>query len=296
MADDTPGLLERVLALKAIPELASLHPDDLLALARVARPSQWEPGVDPTQQADDAPRVCFLLEGRVRSDPRGRISFHEAPCTLGLVEALADLRPAPWRADSVARALVVGRAQLLEVAEDEFELWRALLRTVCSEALRRGVARWAPPRGPIPPGGGDGLVELADRIVLLRAAAPLREAGVHLLGQIAAEMEMIERNPGELLWDAGHAARGALLIVEGAVSSRAAGRAPIRLGPGALLGLPESLSGGSHPERAVALGRLRALRIDTEALVDVLEDDPTTAEELLCAIAREVVRARRTRS
>jgi len=61
-----------------------------------------------------------------------------------------------------------------------------------------------------------------------------------------------------------------------------------RLGPGALVGLPETLAAAEHGCRLRALGPLRALQLDGEALVDALEDDAASAVELLCALARHL--------
>jgi hypothetical protein len=288
MADSESGLLERVFALKSIPELASLHPDDLLPLARVAKPEQWDGRSGRSD--DETPCVRFVVEeslGPDADDATDRRVF----CSVGLLEALAGIRPPALALDAPARGFSVARSALLEVIEEEFEVWRALLRCVCREALRRGISRWSTPAGVVS-AAHDELLEIADRIELLRGVTPLREAGIHLLGQIAAEMEPIERDAGDLLWDAGEPARGAVLIVDGTVSNRSAAGAPVQLGPGTLLGLAESLAGEPHSYRVEATERLRALRIDTEALVDVLEDEPATAEELLCALAREVVQRR----
>ena len=284
MSDSEPGLLERVFALKSIPELASLHADDLMALARVAISQQCN-----EDSATPDAGVRFVVQGSVRPDAGGG-TFREAPCSVGLVEALAGRRPPAVASDSPIRELRIARSALLEVMEEEFEVFRALLRCVCSEALRRGIARWATPRQGVLRDVGNQPREIADRIVLLRGVAPLRDAGIHLLGQIADEMETVDRDVGDLIWEPGEAARGALLILDGTLLGRPEGGAPVRLEPGMLLGLAEALADEQHTLRVEVVHRLRALRIDTDALVDALEDEPTTAQNLLCAIARDVVR------
>ena len=286
MPDSEPGLLERVFALKSIPELASLHADDLMALARVASPRPGH-GDGATPRAG-IPCVRFVVQGSLRPDAGGG-TFREAPCSVGLVEALAGRRPPAVASDSPIRELRIARSALLEVMEEEFEVFRALLRCVSSEALRLGIARWAIPRQSVLRDVGNEPREIADRIALLRGVIPLRDAGIHLLGQIANEMETVERNVGDLMWELGEAPRDALLILDGTLLGWPAAGAPVRLEPGLFLGLAEALADERHTLRVEVVHRLRALRIHTEALVDALEDEPTTAQDLLCAIAREVV-------
>src|SRR5262245_29647602 len=63
----TPGIVERVLALKALPELADQQPDDLATLARATTPLRLAPGAPlPADRS-----LHFLVDGSVRELRRG---------------------------------------------------------------------------------------------------------------------------------------------------------------------------------------------------------------------------------
>jgi CRP-like cAMP-binding protein len=131
--------------------------------------------------------------------------------------------------------------------------------------------------------------DLAERLLLLRRVVPFAGLPVALLGQLACEMETVTAASGSVLWEAGHPATHMLAIASGGVTVEPRGPARARRhGPGALVGLAETLGAEAYGFRLRAAGPLRALRLDGEALVDALEDDPASAVELLRALARHL--------
>jgi hypothetical protein len=282
------GTFERVLALKKLPAFAELDPADLAPLAACMVPRAVPAGA-ALPAADDAGSVHVLLEGCVRDGGDRR----DAPELLGVLDVLAGDRP-PERAAAVESSLLeIRRPAFLTILADEFEVWLATLRHVCARAPRDGIP------GAVRGGGGAGFAttaaasaatDLADRIASLRRFAPLAGLGIHPLGEIASDLEERTFEPGQVLWDREDAAGHLLAILSGAVRCTAsAGPAP-DAGPGSLLGLTEALCAGRFDYRAEARSTVRALRIGVEALVDVLEDDPEAGVELLCEIARGVLR------
>jgi cyclic nucleotide-binding protein len=276
--DATLGTLERVLALKKLPTFAELHPADLAPLAACLVPRTMAAGVALPTEDDGS--VYVLLEGCVREDGRRR----DAPALLGMLDVLAGVRPAERIAEVESSTLEIRRRDLFEILADEFEVWLAALRYVCAQAPRSEIP------GAVRPGAAAAAAaapsDLADRIASLRRFAPFAGLGVHPLGQIASELEEVAFEPGDVIWQREDAAAHLLAIAAGAVRCTA-GAGPARdVGAGSLLGLTESLCAGRFDYRAEARSTVRALRIDVEALVDVLEDDPEAGVELLCVIAR----------
>jgi hypothetical protein len=273
--------LADVLALKAIPALANAHPDDLIGLALRAAERRAQAGA---ALAPGEPSLLLLVEGRVAERAQGRtLAVHEAPALPGLLAALAGDAGPELVAESDAVALEVARPALVEVLEEEFELCVALLREVCRCALAAGAG----PLGGAPlPGARAARFDpddLAGRIVLLRGAPPFAELPIALLGQLAAALVPVEAAGGERLWDGDEPALRMLAIAAGVVELEGG---PGRLGPGALPGLLETLAGGAYGRRLRAQGPVRALALPGEALLDALEDEPASAVELLCALAR----------
>jgi hypothetical protein len=275
-----------VLALKAIPALSQAHPDDLIGLAlrtverRVPAGARLEPSVP------GEPALFFVVEGRVR-EREGDGTVYEAPALPGLRAVLAGDEAPALAADGEAVALEISRPALLEVLEEEFELCVAMLRHACRIALEEGGR----PSGgePEPRERRDRFdpADLAERIVLLRAAGPFAGLRIALLGQLAVEMEPVEAEGGEVLWEPDEPATRMLVIAAGDAEAEGPERGEARrLGPGALVGLPETLAAGDYGFRLRARGPLQALQLDGEELLDALEDDAASAVELLCALAR----------
>lgn len=281
MSPDDPGTLERVMALKKLPIFANLQIADLTDLARRATPRQLPAG-SALPLDEDGGSVHFLLEGAL-SRRRGDTSEspREAPLVLGVVDVLAERRPAEHRAEVDSRSLEIGRAAFVELLQDEFEVWQATLRHVCSGALAKGLpragdraaARRSPP------------ATLAERIAWLRGVAPFAGLGIHPLGQIASEMGEVSVEPGHVFWEPDHGAGHALAIVAGEVRC-SDGERRSEVGAGSLLGLAEALCGARRGYRVEARGAVRALRLDVDALIDVLEDDSEAGVEWIRLIAR----------
>lgn len=277
-----------VLALKAIPALSAAHPDDLIGLAR--RMVERRLAAGETLAAGGEPGLLFLVEGRLREPTgEGTCAVHEAPALPGLLAVLAGDEAPELAADGDAVALEIPRSALLEVLEEEFELCVALVRHACTTTLARG-APWAGGTQGAPGAGGRfDPGDLAERVVLLRGADPLAGLRVALLGQLAAEMRPVSAARGEVLWQPDEPATRVLAIAAGSAERAGPTRGGTRrFGPGALVGLPETLAAGAYGDHLCACEPLEGLELGGEALLDALEDDPASAVELLCALARHL--------
>src|SRR5262249_61350698 len=106
---------------------------------------------------------------------------------------------------------------------------------------------------------------------------------------VAGQVELGGLGAGAVVGEPQDAARHVLLIAEGVLRLKAR-RGSVELGAGRIVGLAEALSGRCYGLRAKALSPLRALRLDAESLIDVLEDDAGAAVQLLGGMGREALR------
>lgn len=292
-AEDTAGTIERMLAIKALPLFADVHPDELAIVAEHAQVRTFRRGETLV------PSIHLVLEGRL-TEHRGGQPFrtHGPQQVVGGIDALA-LTPADVTvvADEDTTTLAIERADLRDILEDNFGVLSATLQGVAAAVLRlrrrlvpsAGFAeRGVPDReAPAP------LDELGARIVFLRALPWLGQGSIETLGQIAREATLVSLADGEPLWRERDPADHVMLVVGGVVvCATADDRQRFEGAPRAILGLEEALAIEPRWYGAVARGSVSLLRITQAAIVDALEDDPDTALYALGSLASVASRLR----
>jgi CRP-like cAMP-binding protein len=85
---------------------------------------------------------------------------------------------------------------------------------------------------------------------------------------------------GELVLKEGEASRALYVVSSGMARVVKAGQEVARLGPGELFGEMAFLTGQPRVASVLALGELRAVEVDEEALRHALRQQPALAEEL----------------
>lgn len=128
--------------------------------------------------------------------------------------------------------------------------------------------------------------ETLERIPLFAALnAPARR-------ELARRAARVAFAPGEVLWRAGGAPRGLLVVLEGEVRVVRAADGRQRVvhteGPGGTLGEVPLFSGGAYPATAVAARRTLCLALDRDALGAAVREDPELAFALLGRLAGRV--------
>lgn len=292
-AEDAGNAVERMLAMKALPLLAELHADELAVLAEHARLCTFARG-ETVFAGAEAPveSIHLVLAGSIEERRGGRpFRTHGPQRVVGGVDALAHAT-----ADVVAvaaeetRTLAIDRTALRDVLEDNFGVLTATLQGVAAATLR--LRRQLVPSAGFPsrvegaPGDPGPLDELGPRIAFLHRHTGLRHARVRTLGQIAREAEPITVAQGATIWTEGEPAEHGAVIVTGVVACATAdGRQRFEVGPGAVIGLEEALAMDVRWYGSTARAPVSFLAVSRAAFVDVLEDDPDTALELLAALA-----------
>src|SRR5262245_26018330 len=292
-ADEAARPIERMLAIKAIPEFADVHPDDLAVIADHARVNTFRRG-DTLYAGTQHPAssVHLVLEGRVAEYRGGRLFVTHGPQrVLGGEDALArSASDVVAVAEEDTRTLAIERDQLRDVLEDNFGVLSAALHGVAAATLRlrRRIVPSAGYEPPAAPAAGSVAVpeDLGARVGFLWRQTWLRHARLRTLGQLASEATTATLAEAEPLWTVGDPAEDALIVVTGRVRCETDdGRQRFEAAGGTILGLEEALAMDTRWYRAVVRTPGSAMRIGRAAVIDVLEDDPDSALELLAALA-----------
>jgi CRP-like cAMP-binding protein len=276
----TVGPMERALALRSLPLFRSLRGRELAMLAQLVREHVMPAGTVLHPAGAAVRAVHLLIEGRVREEHAGQVvARREAPEAIGLVELLA---AAPAHASATAEtrmtALVIDRAALLDVLEEQFPLLlqlRAVLgREIAARQVELGRFDSPAPAGPAeaPPRLPD-TPDLVDCLLCLQRAAELRGLGVAVLAALVRDERATRLPAGERIFAAGEEARRFIVVAEGSVvCTPPESAAPFRAGPGDLIGHNAALTGLPYPYTAVTETPVATIGIDAQVFWDVAED------------------------
>ena len=301
-AEDGIGPVERMLAIKALPLFADVHPDELAIIAEHAAVHTFHRGETLLSHGrTSATTIHLLLAGRVTEHRGGRpFRTHGPQHVVGGIEALAlgagDADVAVVAEEDTC-TLAIARAALRDILEDNFGVLSATLQGVAAATLRlrrrlvpsAGFAERADEGGE----AGPSLADLGARLAFLRGHPWLRHATIETLGQLAREATVVSLPDRGRLWREGDPADHAVLVVGGVVTCATGDdRQRFEGGRGAILGLEEALAIGGRWYGAVAHGTVSLVQMTRAAIVDALEDDPDTALAMLAALASIASRLR----
>jgi CRP-like cAMP-binding protein len=269
------GSIERLLHFKKIPTLGMLSAQDLSALSEQAQERFFPEGSQLLREGEPVHAVYFVVEGKVRLRRNGMLLGEVGPGSG--VGALAVLARDDQGLEAVAVAdtmtLELEADPLLEVLEDNFSILRHLLREI--SRLLIDAASHVRREDPVvfaPPAGRD--LDLVERIIFLRQAAPFRRASINALAELARGMTELQFQQGVTLWEEGEPARILYMIVSGQVACTSPTRGlEFSLGPGTPVGAVESVADVPRWYRAVTATPLVALSGDIDGLFDVIEDN-----------------------
>jgi len=287
-ADGRASRAERILAIAAVPALATLDLKALTALSERVEASQVaarvpltaRPGririlpVDPTVVRPGGAATSSALAPELVAWLAGEETWSRelVPARAGLALALeVDALHAVLQTDSAA-SLAVVRALALEIAVALREP-RVAAELVAAMTYDLGVV---PAR-----------LELADRLLLLRAALPFARRHVASLFQLARHSTELHADHGYDLWRPGDPSDSAFLVLRGQVATTHGEEAVA--GAGCLLGIFDALIDQPRSSRASVRGSLVALTLPMECMLDILEDEPQVMAGLRAAVARALL-------
>ena len=292
------GSVERILSLKRIPILAGLSPEDLAVVAELGRERFFPKGSVLLREGEPIPALYALIDGRVHLERKGRTLGHVT--SGGFVGGAAMFARDPEglgaAAETDALALELEADAAFEIFEDRFSVLHHVLREVCGWLIDL-VGGLPPDRyrdlfpaalGPRTPAAD---LDLVERVLFLREVPLFSQSGIDSLAELSRGMVEAAYPPGATLWEEGDESGTVVLVVTGTVScATRAGGADFAAGPGAPLGVIESMAERPHWYGAVTQTRVTALQGHIEGLIDVFEDNFEMAMDYLAFIARAQIR------
>jgi CRP-like cAMP-binding protein len=271
--------LRRVLALRQTAFLADVELAELATLARNATEAVLPTGTRVAVAGDRVAAVHVVLDGQLarRGGEPFTWSRHDV---FGSLLVLADL---PARFDVGAavptRTLEIASDDLRDVLDDNFGVLVAALRGVARRLVALGGGTPAPALPPI-----TGPLGLVERVLLLRRQPAFARASVRALASLAQTATEQEWRAGAILAHRGELATEAWIVTSGEL---AAGER--RFGPGAAVGLVETLAASEHGAPYEAITPVRTLSVTGAAILDVLEDHTDLALGVVSALSRDLL-------
>lgn len=246
--------------------------------------------------------IHYVVSGRVEvRDPSGRA----APWSFGPRSAIGGIdvaqgQPYSRTAVAVEDAILfrIHCDDYFEILEDNFEFAKSLIGF-----LFRGVeelARPLPPEVVYPDQAGPGELAglsgrrglgLIERVLVLRAAAPLARIRLQVLVRLAQEARERRLAAGEALFEPGQGTGALWLVAHGCVvGERRDPPLAARFGPGQMVLPYAAIAQVEAPYRAAAAVPSLVLALGREELWDVMEDHAEVGRALLAHAARERAR------
>ena len=285
------GNVERLLHFKRIPTLADVAAPQLSALAEHARERSFPRGSVLLRGGEPSPALHVLAEGRVGVRRRGRDLGEARPGSAISALTLLARDEEGVRAEALTDTvtLELEADALNEVLEDHFAILRhfvqGIARRLINLARRTPVIHDPGRTGPVGGIGSD--LDLVERIFVLRQAAPFAETSVDALSELARGMDQVRVAPGATLWDVGESASTVHIVIDGEVRCTGPdGRVLLDVLPVTPLGEIEGVAGLPRWFRASTVTPVSLLSIDSEGVLDALEDNSEMALDYLATTTR----------
>jgi CRP-like cAMP-binding protein len=288
--------LERLLQLKRIPLLSGLPASEVAVLADAARERFFPRGAIVFREGDPASSTHFVAEGALSNFRRGiRVGVVRPGGGVGGLAVLArGAMGSQVVAEEDTLTLEIDADAMTEVLEDRFPILQHLLREVSRQALELLRRHKLDPSNFFPEPardlGGDGGLDLVDRLFLLRRMPMFDRTSVTALAELARTMANFRFEPGTLLWHEGEPSQGILLLSSGSVQATGSGGVSFRAGPGFPLGALEAVGQVPRWYEARALTPVVGLQVQTDVLVDLFEDNFEMATDFLAVVAGATLR------
>jgi CRP-like cAMP-binding protein len=288
--------LERLLHLKRVPLLSGLPASEVAVLADAAEERLFPKGAVVFREEDPASAMHFVAEGALANFRRGiRVGVVRPGGGIGGLAVLArGAIGSQVVAEEDTLTLEVDADAVAEVLEDRLPILQYLLREVNRQALELLRRHRLDPSGffPEPPRdlGGDGSLDLVDRLFLLRRMPVFDRSSVTALAELARTMASVRFEPGTVLWHEGEPSQGILLLSSGGVQATGSGDVSFRAGPGFPLGALEAVGQVPRWYEARVLTPAVGLQVQTDVLVDLFEDSFEMAMDYLALVAGATLR------
>jgi CRP-like cAMP-binding protein len=271
--------VERRTALHESIGLQGVDADALAALAGVSRRASYPPDRVLVRAGEPRTHVQILLSGDLQVTRAGRAWSHTLVRRfVDLFWLARDSMPLEVKTLNGAEVLELPMEGLEEILEEHFSTSMAFTRLLSISLLetRRSATT-------VPIYANASGSRLTDRVAALQEALPFARGHIDALMQLDEEAVALQLAAGSALWPSGEPVRSLLVPLRGSVNVAASDEIS---GIGGI----ELLAGNARGTPVEVLQPLSALRIGEESLVDVLEDHPALARDLIAMIAASLIR------
>ena len=248
--------------------------DELFRIAGTGRQLVHSAGRELYREGAPADEVQFLLEGRVRLvRGQGPPATVTAPASLAFEEMLEG-GPARHTITAVdpAICLAFGSSQFLTMLSDNIVLAQGLFRVLLeTPATRHWRTVHVPRPGTDLAASRSGGLQPLEKVILLKQIPVLAHATTNQLLSLAGIMREVPLTDGAVLFTETDAP-AIYHVLSGEIRLDTGEGDPIAAGPGATIGVPETLAGVPPGRRATVTREGQALRVDRDELFDVLAD------------------------
>ena len=277
--------------LRRVPLFELVTVDELFRIAAIGKQVRYEAGQRANEDA--ARSLQFLLDGRVSAvtgDERGAETIEiQAPSVIGLDAILQEIpSPAVMTAVEPTIALTIAQDDFLTLLSNNSHLAEGLFR---SEMRRSGATKTilapvvpvkiidgAPPRPtPLLP---------VERALVLQNVPIFARAGSDELLALAAIAREVPLAPGSDLFTPGELA-AVHTVVSGRLQLQRDGGPPVVAKAGDTIGVVETLAGSVIDLRAQPSESGSVLRIDRDALFNLLSDRVDVLRDVFAAIREQ---------
>jgi hypothetical protein len=272
--------VDRLVALREFVGFEALSDEALIAIAGLSARRELAAGTTILRPGEERTSMLLLLAGDLHFARMGRVwPYPGDRRVLDIFWLARDTMPLEVRTTDGALVLEFPLAGLDEILEEHFPVWLASAQMLASWLLnarppsrerRRERRASGDPRA------------LSERIAALGEALPFARGYVDALMQLDEEAVEVRYDAGEVLWRPGDAAHSLVVPLDGELRGVAA-EEPCGIGGLEVL---------AHRFREAPLEVTRplvALRIEREALLDLVEDHHDLARDLLATVAASVV-------
>jgi AAA family ATP:ADP antiporter len=272
--------------LRKVPLFDFTHVDELFRLTRLGRQARYDKG-QPLFERGDSGSIQFLLDGKVTSGE----NFIEAPAALGF-EALLEGTPTATAIVAAERSIALSLTgdEFLALLSENVELAEGIFRMLI--ATRDLGAGHTLIHGSLPPGmTSPAQLRTVDRALLLQASPLLAHATATQVWRLSAIARELTIAP-----NAEALAKGAdpaiLIVLSGSLNVEGQGQSGTATA-GDAIGLYETLAGSPIGPSVTAITETKVLRIDRQALFELLADHTDLLQGVFSILLR---RAGRTTS
>jgi CRP-like cAMP-binding protein len=269
--------------LREIPLFRFVSVDELFRIAAISQQVRYEPGATVQSKGAPAEYIQVLLEGsfeiQIGPDATERLN---PPTMLGFQEVLegATLQNAA-HASTESVALVMPAEEFRTLLSANIELAQGLFRMLLEK--NGDDASPSRTRVPISPLPSEDL-KTVDKALYLQTLPIFARATADELYVLAAITREVVFPSDEILFSEGHPSSILLVLAGGVALESPSGGKATNASAGDCLGYEETLAGSDWSWRGRATSAGRALRIDREALFELLADHTDLLQEIFGAI------------